>query len=193
MPKDRIKSPVGRNQQTAGGTQHTPSTATTAAAFYPAVPAFPPSPWPSMSPTPFSFPPAYPIQMPQFTFHGMPQWGYPNPSPFSPGLDHVVTPRRDGPQPSLNSLPTIRQAELNLTPKNSERITETGTNLHAWCSKHNLGSAEFTGLSKLGFVVGKWDELRNLDAHAWEWAGLGPLHQMRIKAACSADSMISDQ
>jgi hypothetical protein len=60
------------------------------------------------------------------------------------------------------------------------------SNLKAWCQEHMLGEPEYEGLLKLGFRVGDGNELANLERATWEWAGIAPLTQMRILAACRA-------
>jgi hypothetical protein len=53
--------------------------------------------------------------------------------------------------------------------------------LKSWCTQVGLGDEEFQGLNKLGYRVG--ESLDAITLGMWEYAGLGPLHQVRISGA----------
>jgi hypothetical protein len=109
-------------------------------------------------------------------------FGYGNPMPW--GYPMAGAPQSPGPK----VIPPINAPSIPQLPAPSAIPTDPASfpDLKAWCGQHMLGEAEYEGLLKLGFRVGDGNELANLERPTWEWAGIAPLAQMRILAACRA-------
>jgi len=155
-----------------------PATPTTPSGYFPGYP------WPMPPPSPF-----YPFSTPPTpypgygngppTAYGSPAagpWAYPQQpqAPSTPQAGHTV-----GQHEQIH--PQIQAPQM---PTPGGVTTHTTSSLDAWCQKHSLGTEVLAGLVKLGFRVGDKGLLEKLDDTVWEWAGLGPLHRMRIMAAC---------
>ena len=200
-PKDRINPPREPGTSLASTLQNgrmnlSPMSPTPLNGYYPGF-SWPPVPgltshyYPPAPPSPFAYGYGSPM-----TPSPMNPWGYsqPGPMPYHPQAlpQGYPTPR---PAQAFGEVQGAPQAFGAVNPQPPVHAPPQPTtpvpNLEAWCQRHSLGREEHDGLSKLGFRIGTNAQLKqqldNLNDATWNWAGLGPLHQMRIKTACEAE------